>query len=298
VQLHAGMALEPGTHHRMRVGGQVVDHHVQLAARIGTGDLAQEGQELLMAVPLGAGLGDLAGGHLQRGEQRGGAVPDVVRAGGLRMPGPHRQRRGGPLQGLDLGLLVDAKHHRLRRRMQIQPDDVADLGLQLRVGGERERLRPPRLDPEAVPDPGDGGVRDRRALPGQRRSQQPGGPVRRPELHRRLGQGQLQHPIAQRLRQLGRLARPRQILQPGQAVLGIAAAPGHHRSLGATDQRGDLLTRHSVRGQQHDPGAFDLASRRTLVPSSPLSSRRSVSGTFTVRTCAAMRNGPPAPGMT
>jgi hypothetical protein len=32
------------------------------------------GQELLVAMPLGAGLGDPSGGHLQRGEQRGSAV--------------------------------------------------------------------------------------------------------------------------------------------------------------------------------------------------------------------------------
>ena len=34
-----------------------------------------------------AGAGDLAGGGLQRGEQRGGAVPDVVVAALFRMPG-------------------------------------------------------------------------------------------------------------------------------------------------------------------------------------------------------------------
>jgi hypothetical protein len=45
--------------------------------------------------------------------------------------------------------------------MQIQPDDVADLAFQLRIGGELEGGRPPGLYAEAVPDPGDGDVRDR-----------------------------------------------------------------------------------------------------------------------------------------
>src|SRR3954452_25595065 len=34
----------------------------------------------------------------------------VVETGRLGVAGPHRQRRGGPLQGLDLRLLVHAEH--------------------------------------------------------------------------------------------------------------------------------------------------------------------------------------------
>ena len=106
-----------------------------------------------MAVPGLAGVDDLAGGHLERGEQRGGAVADVVVGGLLRQPGPHRQDRRGPLQGLDLRFLVDAEHHGVLRRVQIQPDHVADLGLQFRIGGELERLDPPGLQVPAAPDP-------------------------------------------------------------------------------------------------------------------------------------------------
>jgi hypothetical protein len=49
---------------------------------VGLGDQFEEGQELCVGVPLIADVGDLAGGDLQRGEEAGGAVPDVV-AGGL-----------------------------------------------------------------------------------------------------------------------------------------------------------------------------------------------------------------------
>jgi hypothetical protein len=55
-------------------------HEVQLAARVCLSDLVQERQELLVPVPGIAGVGDLAGGHLQGGERRAGAVPDVVLA--------------------------------------------------------------------------------------------------------------------------------------------------------------------------------------------------------------------------
>jgi len=46
------------------------------------GDELEEGEELLVAVPVVAGVGHPAGGHLQGGEQGGGAVTDVV-VGGL-----------------------------------------------------------------------------------------------------------------------------------------------------------------------------------------------------------------------
>jgi hypothetical protein len=55
------------------------------AARVGGGDLLEEGAELLAALALGAGLGHPSGGHLQGGEQRGGAGLDVVEAGRLRV---------------------------------------------------------------------------------------------------------------------------------------------------------------------------------------------------------------------
>jgi len=51
---------------------------VQLAGGVGAGDLLEEPEELLVAVPRPAGRGDLAGGDLQGGEQGAGGVPDVV----------------------------------------------------------------------------------------------------------------------------------------------------------------------------------------------------------------------------
>src|SRR4051794_13031142 len=95
----------------------------------------------MVAVPLGAGVGDPAGGDLECGEQGGGAVPDVVRRVPLGRSRSDGKPRGGPLQRLDLRLLIDAEHHRLLRWMQVQPEDVADLALQGRVGGELEGLR-------------------------------------------------------------------------------------------------------------------------------------------------------------
>src|SRR5262249_58626812 len=100
-----------------------------------------------------AGVGGLAGGHLQRGEQRGGAVALVVVGGLLPQPGPQRQDRRGPVQRLDLTLLVQAQHDRVGRRGQVQPDHVAHPGLPFRVRGDLERLPPPPLPPVFSPCP-------------------------------------------------------------------------------------------------------------------------------------------------
>jgi hypothetical protein len=58
------------------VGGVVVDHHVQLPARIGDGDLAQEGRKLLFAVPLMAGVGRALSVSTRRRSGSGRFEPD------------------------------------------------------------------------------------------------------------------------------------------------------------------------------------------------------------------------------
>ena len=72
----------------------------------------------------------------------------------LRPARADRARRRSPFQRLDLGLLVHAQHDRVGRRVQVQPDHVADSGLQLRVGGELERLGLPGLDIMLGPNSG------------------------------------------------------------------------------------------------------------------------------------------------
>jgi hypothetical protein len=79
-------------------------------------DLVQEVAEVDGPV-LGGQLADhLAGGGVQRGEQVDGAVPDVIVAAPLRSAREHGQHWRGPLQGLDLRLLIDREDRRVRRR--------------------------------------------------------------------------------------------------------------------------------------------------------------------------------------
>ena len=187
VQGDPRVAGQPGLHRRMLVRGVVVTYHVQPHPRVGLGDLLEEAQELLVAVARLAQLLDAAGGHLEGGEQGGGAMADVVMGGLLRQSEANREDRRGPVQRLDLALLIDADHDGLLGRIHIQAHDVADLGVQCGVGGELERLSPPRLQVPLAPDPGHRGEGDL-----QLRGQQPGRPVRHPEVRGRapvLGEG-------------------------------------------------------------------------------------------------------------
>ncbi len=188
--------------------------------------------------------GHLAGRDLQRGEQRRGAVPDVVVRAPLGQPGLHRQHRRGPVQRLDLRLLIHAQNDRVLRRRQVQPDDVGDLGDQLRIGGELERLAAPGLHAVVAPGPRHGAVRD--PEPG---GEQPGRPVRHPErLRRRLERGRHDPSVVQPTRP----PRPRPVGQPGQSAAGVPAAPQPHRRQAHPDQPSHLHVGQPIGCQQHD----------------------------------------------
>ena len=103
-----GIGGEPGIHVRVLVGGVIVQHQVQLAVGVGPRDVLEEGQGLLVRVPVIAHPGDPPGRDLQRREQCGGAVPDVVVGALLGVAGLHRQSLLTPVQRLNLALLVAA----------------------------------------------------------------------------------------------------------------------------------------------------------------------------------------------
>ena len=221
-----------------------------------------------MAVPGQAGLLDPAGGHLQRGEQRGGAVADVVVGLLLRHPRQDRQDRRGPVQGLDLRFLIDAEHHGLLRRVQIQPDHVADLRVELGVGGELERLDPPRLQLPLAPDPRHRGERDP-----QLGAQQPGRPVRHPQMGRRpavVGQGG-HHDVD--LVDLRRPPAARLIVQGGDPAGVVAGPPVHHRRPRRPGPPRDLRVRQPLGGQQHDPRPLRQPGPDRARPHHPLQPR-------------------------
>ena len=101
-----------------------------------------------MAVPLPAQSEHLSGGDVQGGEQRRRAVPNVVVGVAFGVAEAHRQRRLGAVERLNLRLFVHAQDYRVVGRVEVQPDDVAHLLDEKRVGRQLEGLRQMRFDAE------------------------------------------------------------------------------------------------------------------------------------------------------
>jgi hypothetical protein len=113
----------------MLVGGIIVEDDMDRP--IGR-DLAldgiEEANEFEMAVALHAAPDHGAVEHAERGEQGSGAVALVVVRHGLAAPGLDRQSGLGAVERLDLALFVEREHHGVGRRIDIEPDDVGQLG--------------------------------------------------------------------------------------------------------------------------------------------------------------------------
>src|SRR6202163_910183 len=109
----------------------------------------------------GFALGDdRAVEHVESGEQWGGAVTLVVVGDTFDVAEPHRKHGLGAFEGLDLALLVDAKHYRLVRWVEIKPDHVAQLLDEERIGRELEAAGAVRLQTEELEQAMDGALCD------------------------------------------------------------------------------------------------------------------------------------------
>ena len=172
-------------------------------------------------------------------------MPGVV-VGALLDPARlHGQHRGGAVQGLDLGLLVDTQHHGVVRGCQVQAHHVGDLGDQLGVGGVLEGPRPPGLDPIAASHPRHGGVADAQVT-----GQQPARPVRDPVPLGRWRQGGGHDPLPRHLPGTPRAGR---VLQPPHTPGLVAAPPGDRRGDAGPHRLRDPTVSHPLSGQEHDP---------------------------------------------
>src|SRR3954462_3636459 len=98
---------QPIADQRGLVGGIVVPDqmHVEIARHAGF-DLIEELAEFLCPMARLALADHRAGGDIERGEQRGRAMPGIVVAAPLRLAGPHRKHRLAAIQRLDLRLLI------------------------------------------------------------------------------------------------------------------------------------------------------------------------------------------------
>ena len=157
----SGTASQPGVDLGVFVGSVVVDDEmdIEVLGHVGV-DVAQEGEELLVPMASLALCEHLACGHVQGGEQRGGAVADIIVRDAFDIAQSHGQHRLGALQGLDLAFFVHAQHHGMIGRVQVQPDDVADFFDEEGVIGEFEVALAVRLDAEQIEPALHGGLGD------------------------------------------------------------------------------------------------------------------------------------------
>lgn len=241
----------------MLVGAVVIHDQMDVEIlRDGLLDLAEEAQEFLVPVARLA-LGDhLASGHVQGSEQGGGAMADVVMGDALDVPQTHGQERLSPVEILNLRLLVNAEHHRLVGRIQVQADDVADLLVKEGICRQLEVLLPVRLDREGLQPAVNGGLGDASGS-----SVGTGTPLGTPIGGLGL-QGPVDH-LGHRVILMGtRPARSELDMQAFKAELSVTLAPladGHPRQPHPFGDGGVGFTRTAG---QHDLGALDDGVRQ------------------------------------
>ena len=142
------------------------------------------------------------------------------------------QDRLRPLERLDLRLLVEGKDHGIVRRIQVEPDDIANLVHESRIGRELERARDVRLEPKRPPDTANHGV-THAGLRGHRA---------RTPVRLALGEGFQRlddHGFDGFVRDRARCADPRFVIQSIEAALNEARAPLPDGRIG-----GSMPTRH------------------------------------------------------
>ena len=231
------------------VGGVVVQDKVHVEVRgYGRIDPVEEAPELRGPVPTVAGADDLSRLHVEGGEERGRTMTTVVMGPALDLPRAHGQQRGRPVEGLDLGLLVDTQDQSPLGWVEVEPHDVTDLLDEQRVRRKFERLGPMRLQGKGPPDTADGALTQAGTRSYGARA--PVGCIRR----RRL-QGEGHDPLHIGVRDGAWAAGPRLVKQAVEAAFDEPGPPLPHRLLGQTDLPGHDGIGLALGATENDPGS-------------------------------------------
>ena len=257
VHAHPRVLREPGPDVRVLVRGVVVQHDVDLDASGDVPvDLPEEREPLFVRVRLVVVVDDPARQIVEGCEERRRAVARVVVRLRADVPDPERQARLRALERLALGLLVAAEDDGVLRRVEVEADDVPELGREVRVLRDLERPREVRLDAVLVPDEAHGVLRDADG-PGHRPGAVPRVPLRRA---RRLRDDPL--PLLVRYR---RLAPPsRKVRQPADAGCQEPLRPFLHGHAGDAEPLGRLALREAVDSAKDDLRPADGAGASLL----------------------------------
>ena len=136
----ARMARQPLPDGRMLVGGVIVEDGVDSLSGWNLAlDGIQEADEFLMAMALHVVADDRSVEDVHGREQSGRPVPLVVMGHSSGAAPLHRQAGLSTIEGLDLALFVDAEHHGVGRRIDIETDHAAQLVDELGVVNWRTR---------------------------------------------------------------------------------------------------------------------------------------------------------------
>src|SRR5271166_3435746 len=108
-------------------------------------DVPQKAQKLLMPMLRLTLREHTAVRNIQRREQGGGAMTDIIVRDALDIPQAHRQHGLRAFERLCLAFLIHAQHQGVIRWVQIQADDITDFFNEERIIREFEALRAMRL---------------------------------------------------------------------------------------------------------------------------------------------------------
>src|SRR5947208_1394231 len=235
----------------MLVRGVVVSDQMQieLARRLAV-NLLEKAQPFDMGVAR-LGAGDQFAGQLDEcGKQRDRAMPGIIVRHGAGALGRQRQAQLRAFERLALAFLVAAQHQRLCRRIEIEPDHIPKLLLELRIVGEFEGLQTMRLQVVLRPDALHRTGRDA-GVPAHRSNAPTGLAVRRPC---RLGD----NPRQRRRRDRGLATPPRPLVEAGQTGTLKPPRPGRHALWRCLQLRGDGFDTNTLQPPQNDLGAFAI----------------------------------------
>jgi len=132
------MACEPTAYLRVLVGRIVVEDDMErLVGRHLALDGIEKADEFLMPVALHVAPDDLSLKDIESGEQGCRTVALVIVGHGSAAPLFHRQL--GAVESLDLAFLIDAEHHGVGQRIDIEADDLLELLGEFGIVGELKR---------------------------------------------------------------------------------------------------------------------------------------------------------------
>ncbi len=140
------MRGEKGPHLLRLMRRQVVEDDVHFpSARLRVDDLGEEGEEVLAGVARGRLPDDLASARVERGIEGERPVPVVFKA--VALGAARRERKDGveSIERLNRGLLVEAEDRGVLWRIEVQPEDIGRLGLEVGIGRPHVALQSMRL---------------------------------------------------------------------------------------------------------------------------------------------------------